>query len=432
MLTFDIRGISPVQLIYAITSVLNVELAAFAIVLVLMAVRDWENRSFRWLALSHVAGFAGALFGLFGRVLPFWFVVPMVWVAPPVAFACYHAGFILFLNRGSRSRWVSLALVLVGLPFYVFWSFPNHPPHGHMGTLQDFLLAVQTALSAALLFTTRDPITRWPRYVLATLLTIYSMVECARVAVFFVTGKLPDAGYPPVEFASGIVYVIAVSLLPFAFIWMQNARLYAQMTMQMTSDPLTQLLNRRGLAAAANTEIVRYRRLRQEFAVAIMDVDHFKRFNDTFGHAAGDVILCEIASLLRTRARHSDALARFGGEEFVLLLPSTPPHGAMRLVEDIRLLLEGHVFHLSGQQQVHVHASFGITDSKGREDVTWETLLCEADTALYAAKRAGRNRACFYEPGHDGLGHEGLATSAHQGSLQDVSTASQNDAGSRA
>lgn len=400
MLTYDVRFVTQVQLLYALTFILNTELVCFAIVLGLMALRDPGNRSFRWLALSYAAGCTGALAGLLSGILPSWIAVPLVWAAPPAAYACYHAGFSLFLNRGLRTRWISLVLVLAGIPFYVFWSFPNHPPHGRLGTLQDALLAIQTAFSAGLLLTTRDAITRWPRWVLGVFLALYSTVECARVAVFFVTGRLPEVTAHPVEYASGIVYVVSISLLPFAYIWMQNARLLASMETQITSDPLTHLLNRRGLAAAANAEIARYRRARQEFAVAIMDVDHFKRFNDTYGHAAGDLILCEIASLLRARVRQTDALGRFGGEEFILLLPSTPPSGAHRIIEDIRIALGSHLFDL-GSQEVHVHASFGIALTDHRDDITWETLLSEADTALYEAKRAGRNLTRVYSATHN-------------------------------
>jgi diguanylate cyclase (GGDEF)-like protein len=390
------------MLTYAIGFIQNVQLACFAVIFLLMAALDRNNRSFRWLALAYVSGLVGGAFQFCSHFLPLWVSIPFSMIAAPVGYACIHAGIVQFLGRGLRTRRVSLVLVLGSLPAFLYWSVHLSPSFAtqmdRMSTLQDFVLAVQTALSSIVLLTTRDDETLWPRRVMGAFLGFYSTVEVVRVAIYLVMGVLPDRAAPWVEAASGIVYVVSCSVLPMNFIWMQNARLHAYMARQMTTDALTRLLNRRGLNAAGELEVARYTREGRDFAVTLMDIDHFKQLNDTFGHPGGDQVLGEAAWLLRSLVRKSDTVGRLGGEEFVVLLPGTPIAGAAKLVENLRAALERHAFSIDGQN-VNITASFGLAVSAGRSELTWESLLSEADQALYRAKNDGRNLCRLYQPG---------------------------------
>jgi len=386
------------MLTHAIGLIQDIQLTCFAAVFVLMAVIDRGNVSLRWLAGAYVAGFCGAAFDWASPVLPDWLSITFSTLAAPVGYACLHAGFAAFVRRGARTRWVSVAMLAISLPLYLKWSIGQHLEQiDRITTLADLCLAVQTALTAWLLLSTRDEETAWPRRVTGVFLIAYSAVEFARVIVFLSAGQAPGRIYPGVELASGIVYVVSCSVLPLAFIWMMNVRLHAHMARQMTTDPLTELLNRRGLEHAGDVELARYLRkgLRgtaPEFAVVLADVDHFKQLNDAFGHAGGDSVLREAATLFRGMVRETDVVGRLGGEEFVLILPETRASEAMMLVERLRQHIELHDFS-TGVARTRITVSFGVTASGARRNISWTTLLAEADTALYAAKRAGRN-AC--------------------------------------
>ena len=387
------------MLTYAIGFIQNVQLTCFAVVLVLMAAKDRTNRSLRWFACAYVSGLVGGIFQMGEHLLPDWVSLTFGTLAAPIGYACIHASIVYFVSRGTRTRWASLVLIFGSLPCYLFWSLPHASHHfeyiDRIVTLADFTLAVQTSLSGWLLLSTRDEETAWPRRVMGAFLFVYSAVEFSRVAVFLVTGHTPDKTAPWIEVASGIVYVVSCSVLPMAFIWMMNARMHAHMARQMTTDPLTHLLNRRGIQNALELELARYLREKQDFAVALVDIDHFKRLNDTFGHAGGDAVLSETAMLLRSLLRDCDTIGRLGGEEFVLLLPGTALAGATKLVERLRIGMAGHAFQIS-DDQTSVTASFGVTGTAGRTNLGWGMLLDEADLALYAAKRAGRNLSRVY------------------------------------
>ena len=388
------------MLTYAIGFIQNFQLACFAIVLVLMAATDRNNRSVRWLACGYVAGMLGGVFQFADSILPAWIGIPFFTIAAPVGYACFNTGIVSFVRRGKWTRWVSVVLLGGSLPIYIYLTMPWMNAHfeqmDRVASLADFTLAAQTMVTAWLLLSTRDAETARPRWVMGMFLAFYSAVESARVMAYFATGHTPDKVAPWVEVASGVVYVVSCSVLPLAFIWMMNARLHAHMARQMTTDPLTQLLNRRGLESAGALELARYQRSREDFAVVLMDIDHFKRLNDTFGHAGGDAVLCEVAALFRGLIRESDILGRLGGEEFVLLLTGTHANGAATLVEGLRRAMESYRFELEGRK-FNVTASFGVTVSAGRRDVEWETLLREADKALYEAKDAGRNVCRFHD-----------------------------------
>ncbi|KAA6459724.1 GGDEF domain-containing protein [Acidobacteria bacterium AB60] len=384
----------------AIGFIQNIQLACFAVVFILIALHDRENRCFRWLAAAYCAGLVGGAFDLARHLLPYWIAVPASVIAAPVGYACIHAGVVHFLSRERRLPWFSAVLVAGALCPIFFWSLslPRAfgPTMDRITTVQDLELAIQTALTSILLLTAFDLETRWPRRVLGVFLSVYSSVEFARVAVYLATGQLPDRAAPWVETASGIVYVVSCSVLPLNFIWMQNARLHAHMTRQMTTDALTRLLNRRGLNQAGELEVARYLRERRDFAVALMDIDHFKLLNDTHGHSGGDQVLGETAWLIRSLVRKSDTVARIGGEEFVILLPGTPPAGAANLAENLRRAVEQHDFWIEGKK-VNITASFGVALSGDRAHLDWEALLKEADRALYQAKHDGRNRCRIFE-----------------------------------
>ena len=385
----------------AIGFVQNVQLACFAIVFILMALHDRENRSFRWLACAYCAGLIGGVFEFARHLVPAWVSVPISMIAAPAGYACIHCGVVHFLKRAWPTRWVSFAFVVSTFVAFLFWS-PSlahsfGPVMDRMATLQDLELAVQTALTSIVLLSTWDEETRWPRRVMGTFLSVYSGVEFARVAIYIISGVLPDRAAPWIENASGIVYVVSCSVLPLNFIWMQNARLHADMSRQMTTDVLTHLLNRRGLTQAGEMEVARFLRERRDFAVVLMDIDHFKRLNDSYGHSAGDQVLSETAWLLRSLVRKTDTVGRLGGEEFVILLPGTLAAGAAKLSENLRLTIEAHDYLIDGRK-LHITGSFGVALSAARSRLAWETLLKEADQALYQAKRDGRNLCRFSVP----------------------------------
>ncbi|HRE16251.1 MAG TPA: ABC transporter substrate-binding protein [Rhodocyclaceae bacterium] len=153
-----------------------------------------------------------------------------------------------------------------------------------------------------------------------------------------------------------------------------------------TTDRLTGIWNRRKFEMSIESEIGRAQRYGGTFALLFFDIDHFKAINDSFGHAIGDEVLCEVASRVQAVLRDSDMLARWGGEEFALMLPSTPLSDAGALAEKLRLLLAEQPFAKVG----YVTASFGVTCLRPADNP--DQLMRRADRALYRAKSLGRNR----------------------------------------
>jgi diguanylate cyclase len=164
---------------------------------------------------------------------------------------------------------------------------------------------------------------------------------------------------------------------------------------EVSTDALTQVANRRGLAQAFEAEVARVARATDEappLAIGLIDIDNFKKLNDTLGHAAGDVALKTLAAAVRERLRPVDHLARFGGEEFVVLLPATPPAEAQQALTRLQRSLSEALF-LHENREVFVTFSAGVTGWRAGEAL--EAALERADEALYEAKHAGKNRTCI-------------------------------------
>jgi diguanylate cyclase len=164
---------------------------------------------------------------------------------------------------------------------------------------------------------------------------------------------------------------------------------------EVSTDMLTQVANRRGLAQSFETETARVSRAgvaAASLAVGLIDIDNFKRLNDTLGHAAGDEALKALAAAVRQRLRPVDHLARFGGEEFVVLLPDTPGPEAQQALTRLQRAMSEALF-LHENREVFVTFSAGVTVWRAGE--TLEVALERADEALYEAKRTGKNRTCL-------------------------------------
>lgn len=158
-------------------------------------------------------------------------------------------------------------------------------------------------------------------------------------------------------------------------------------------DPLTGLPNRAAWSERLDHEVKQWQQHGNTLLLAMLDLDHFKRINDNYGHLAGDKVLKIIASVLRKRLRATDFIARFGGEEFVLLMPSTVPAAGLKLLESLRASIEACPFHFKGEP-VTITVSIGMSAFRPGEHS--DQVLKRADQALYRAKNAGRNRV---EPG---------------------------------
>jgi diguanylate cyclase (GGDEF)-like protein len=176
---------------------------------------------------------------------------------------------------------------------------------------------------------------------------------------------------------------------------LENIELHHQVQRQAVTDELTGLANHGAFQELLSTEIEQVRRYEYPVGLIMLDIDDFKSINDTFGHQQGDVVLKQVARVLRESSRDADSPARYGGEEMALILPHTDLAGAHAIAERVRLAIEAlRVPRLDRQGALRVTASLGVAASV---DGNKDQLIADADSALYAAKRSGKNRTATSE-----------------------------------
>jgi diguanylate cyclase (GGDEF)-like protein len=179
----------------------------------------------------------------------------------------------------------------------------------------------------------------------------------------------------------------ATQIVRFAAIAIENANLY----WQATTDRMTKLFSHHFFQKTLEEEVARAHRYGTTFSLIMFDIDHFKKFNDTYGHLQGDVIIKEIARILRHSVRTIDLTARYGGEEFAVILPEVDIRGAMVVAERLRSSIEGYQF--SGEEgPMRVTVSVGVAEFKPERMREASQIIGQADKALYQSKELGRNR----------------------------------------
>lgn len=184
-----------------------------------------------------------------------------------------------------------------------------------------------------------------------------------------------------------LFFTLSISIGIFAIRrWQEGKALLNHIHTLAIVDPLTDAFNRRYMDNMLMNEVQRASRSSDKFSVLLLDIDYFKKVNDNFGHDSGDKILIQFSKLLREHTRTIDTVARWGGEEFLILCPDTDMHGAENVGQKLLKLIQQYEFHAVN----HITASIGIATFHTNESIT--ALINRADTCLYHAKDSGRNR----------------------------------------
>jgi diguanylate cyclase (GGDEF)-like protein len=190
------------------------------------------------------------------------------------------------------------------------------------------------------------------------------------------------------EFYSLIDVQLLLSLGDQAAIAIENALLYTA----AITDRLTGLYDHKFFRQRLREEIARSRRYHTSLALLMVDIDHFKRINDIYGHPVGDKVLVKVANIISANIREFDIAARYGGEEFAIILPETDLLGAEKVAERLRIVIQQEHFYLGANERINLTASVGISTLGAK--MTDEGLISLADEYLYKAKDLGRNRVC--------------------------------------
>lgn len=338
-----------------------------------------------WVRGLLIQPFSYGLFSVRGMI-PDWLSVVVGNVLLILAFALLIQSLRVYNGRPARGGML-LGLVLLTIigeyAFTYLW-----PSISGRIIFISLIISVLAMVGVITLYYRREHITR-PEHIVATMLMATIAVMLVRVfsAPFVSIGEVTSS-----SLMQSIVFTFA-SLMPViatsGFMLMCAERLNEDLTRLATLDPLTGVFNRRTMTEMANKAIAASKRHGRALSLLILDIDHFKRINDQFGHEAGDLALCRFVELVQEVMRESDVIARIGGEEFVLILPDSDERTSIEVAERIRQRLDGANFSISGWM-VPLRVSIGV-GTLGPEISNLETLLRETDHAMYEAKRGGRN-----------------------------------------
>jgi diguanylate cyclase (GGDEF)-like protein len=299
-------------------------------------------------------------------------------------FSLFHIGCRRFFAQPSAwqrvlAGWGFTLLALI----WFSWGSPSYAIRAALVTI-----AVVCLHAATLWFLWRHGNRSFPVRMVQITLLLHLGVLIVRLQGLFSSDAVPD-----IMVASTVQtyylgsYAVAVLLLSIGAVLMATDRVRTELEYMATHDALTGTLNRRAILGLGADEHERSLRYRQPFSLMMMDLDHFKAVNDTHGHQHGDRVLVHFAECTRAALRRADRLGRYGGEEFLVLLPNTSTDTALPVAERIRAALaKGHA--------LDCKTSIGVTQWQGPQD-SLDTMLARADAALYRAKAQGRDRTCI-------------------------------------
>lgn len=273
---------------------------------------------------------------------------------------------LLILNAGIPTRSILLSctlLILFSLSFLAIWQ-------GQGGRSRSF---VQTLVRSAIILLALSQIFR----IVVSLLQLFEFLPEERSSLEIIVAYI-------VPIVGTMLFSTGLLLLYFERTIEENHHL-------ATHDELSKLLNRRAIVAVGEREMALSRRLHRELTVAFIDIDLFKYFNDEFGHAAGDTVIVDISRIFEQTCRTIDVVGRYGGEEFLIILPGAGHLDAALIGE--RLVNAVRAYRFRGQYPVTVSVGLA-TLPKDDGDCSWDGLIRRADAALYEAKDLGRDRYC--------------------------------------
>jgi diguanylate cyclase (GGDEF)-like protein len=217
-----------------------------------------------------------------------------------------------------------------------------------------------------------------------------------------VLGVLAVTSHEPDAISSFQVHLIT-SIADQAALSIINAQLHKQVEKLALTDGLTGLYNHKHFQERLNEEFQRLKRIPQTLSLMLIDIDYFKKINDTYGHPAGDIVLNRIAQFLKKTLRGIDIIARYGGEEFAAVLMGTDRSGAKKMAERLRTSVMDNPF-IIDEDRLSVTVSIGVATHPNDAE-TKEDLISRADQALYFAKESGRNRVCTWKDAAKRAGH---------------------------
>ncbi|MDO8455939.1 MAG: GGDEF domain-containing protein [Burkholderiaceae bacterium] len=277
--------------------------------------------------------------------------------------------------------WMALITGVLLITMWFTWIEPSYVVRLRWVTA---LMGLLFTVHAALLL--RQGRLTFSKLLATLVLTMIAAIQIFRLVTTFtlatgndILDSSPQHAFFIASFSSSIL------LFAISTVLMASDRLHAEMEHLATHDSLTNAFTRRSMNEACARELERSRRSGHKMALMILDLDHFKAINDTYGHQAGDRVLIDVVTQIKALLRKPDQLGRFGGEEFVVLLPETTLEEAIVVAERIRESCA------RSEQKPSCTVSIGITTSHKDSD-TVDSLLARADAALYHAKSAGRNR----------------------------------------
>ena len=281
-------------------------------------------------------------------------------------------------------------IVALGFVLISFWTFVA-PDQIARIVVFSAILALQYFRIARYLFSTMSKQWRLPQAFTAAVITLFSVSSAGRAVLTLAEGNTRDYLLPSnLQSISLLGYIVLFVAATLGVMWMEIQRLETDLVRLATIDGLTGILNRRAFLDASEREISRCNRSGETFGFAMLDLDLFKRINDSYGHQVGDQVLCSFSDTLRSVVRPYDFLGRYGGEEFALLLPRSDKTAACAIVERCRQAVERRSIEHDGRP-IRVTVSAGVA-AFGEDGKDLETLITAADVALYQAKTSGRNR----------------------------------------
>jgi diguanylate cyclase (GGDEF)-like protein len=346
----------------------------------------------RWVRRAFCVALAGLLLAMCQPFAPAFFSAALPQVSVFAALVLFHLAVEETLEHKTQSPYFSMA---IGAAVFLALLFCS-AIHAHARTriyVGDTADAIQAMMTAVVLFRSKNAALRS-----AIRTTGYLMAAVAVIHIFRIvaaTVRPPQHGIMHADpFQAYFIFFnftfgIGAGL---SLIWLSFCCQRDNLQALALTDGLTGLLNRRAFEEALQRELVYARRYGKGTGLVLIDLDYFKRINDAHGHPVGDEVIRRVSATLQAGTRGSDALARFGGEEFIVMLRDTDPFHASTAAERMRLRVEA----LRGLPAgIQVTASLGV--AVGDSSDTIESLLKKADDALYASKRAGRNTVTSHQ-----------------------------------